>query len=93
MTIYTLAYDLRKEQTSEDYKPLWAELERLGGLRTQYSLWLLDLNNTAKEVHDHFKGYLDSNDRLWVSELTKNNYYSNAIGGTNDWLAAHPPQR
>lgn len=93
MTIYLLAYDLRKEQTSADYEPLWAELKRLGGHRTQYSLWLLDLNNTAKEVHDHFKRYLDSDDRLWVSELTKNHYYSNAMAGTNDWLAAHPPQR
>ena len=93
MTIYTLAYDLMKEQTSDDYKPLWAELKRIGVHRTQFSLWLIDLNNTAKEVHDHFKGYVDSNDRLFVSELTKNKHYSNAIAGTNNWLASHPPSR
>lgn len=94
MTIYLLTYDLLKEPDSEDYKPLWAELKRLGGHKVQYSVWLLDLtNDTAKQVHDHFKGYVDSNDRLWVSELVSNYWCSNAISGTNDWLAAHPPRR
>ena len=93
MTIYLLAYDLMKEQNSDDYKPLWKELGRLGAHKTQYSLWLLDVTNTAKELHDHFKGFVDSNDRVWVSELTKNHYYSNAIAGTNNWLTAHPPSR
>jgi hypothetical protein len=49
MTDYALAYDLVKEQSSHDYEPLWAELKRLGGHRTEYSLWLINVNNTAKE--------------------------------------------
>ena len=93
MTTYVLAYDLRNEKDSYDYEPLWEELKRLGGHKTQYSLWLIALNNTAIEVHDHFKNYLDNDDRLWVSELTKKNYYSNSIKGTNDWIKNNPPAR
>jgi CRISPR associated protein Cas2 len=93
MTDYAIAYDLIKEQSSHDYEPLWAELKRLGGHRTQYSLWLVNLSNTAKEVHDHFKAYLDQDDRLWVLELTKSHYYSNAMSGTNNWLNNNPPSR
>lgn len=93
MTSYVVAYDLVKESSSHDYGPLTKELERLGGHRTQYSLWLVNVANTAKELHDHIRGYLDKNDRLWVLELTKSHYYSKAMAGTNDWIAKNPPSR
>ncbi|WP_192181689.1 CRISPR-associated protein Cas2 [Mesorhizobium amorphae] len=93
MTSYTVNYDLRNEDNSFDYEVLWDELKRLNGHKTQYSMWLVAVNNTAKELHDHLKSFVDSNDRILVSEITKNNYYSNAIGGTNGWLASNPPGR
>jgi hypothetical protein len=93
LTTYTVTYDLRNESGSQDYEPLWAELKRLGGHRTQYSMWLVNVSNTPKELHDHIKGFLDKDDRLWVAELTKLNHYSGAISGTNDWLTKNPPSR
>jgi hypothetical protein len=50
MTTLVFTYDLRKEETSADYKDLIDEIERLGGHRHQKSAWLLDPNNTAKEA-------------------------------------------
>jgi hypothetical protein len=91
MTIYLVAYDLVKESSGRDYEPLWDELKRLDGHKTQYSLWLLDVSNTAKEVVEHFKKYVDSNDRIWASRVTKDHFYVNAMPGTNDWLSKHPP--
>ncbi|MEG6507742.1 CRISPR-associated protein Cas2 [Methyloligella sp. 2.7D] len=93
MTSYLLSYDLMNETGSADYEPLFEELKRWDAQRTQYSVWLLADNSTAKEVHDHFKRHLDSDDRLWVTEIVKNKYYSNAISGTNAWLAENPPTR
>jgi hypothetical protein len=93
MTAYHLVYDLRNESGSQDYEPLWAELRRLKAHRTQYSMWLVNASNSAKELHDHFKKFLDKDDRIWVSEITKSYHYSNAIAGTNDWLAKNPPSR
>ena len=93
MTSFLLAYDLVNESGSHDYQPLWDELKKWGGQKTQYSLWLVADNSTAKAVHDHFKGFLDKDDRLWVAELVRNNYYSNAISGTNKWIAENPPDR
>jgi CRISPR associated protein Cas2 len=90
VTTYTVSYDLIK---SKDYQALWDELERLKGHRTEESYWLVAVNNTAKELHDHLKSFVDNDDRVWVSELTKNHYYSNAKGGTNDWLKKNPPAR
>src|SRR3546814_19677 len=90
MTTFTVTYDLIK---TKDYKKIWDELERLGGHRTCESYWLVSVNNTAKELADHLKKYMDSDDRVWVSELTKNHHYSNAKAGTNDWLKKNPPAR
>lgn len=90
MTTYTIAYDLIKRK---DYQSLWDELKRLGAHRTQDSYWLISVNNTAKELHYHLKKFVDSDDRIWVSELTQNHYYANALAGTNDWLSKNPQLR
>ena len=52
MAVYLVAYDLIKRK---DYPKLLEELERLKAHKTQYSLWLINLNNTAKEVVEHFQ--------------------------------------
>ncbi len=93
MTSYLLTYDLRQEADSHDYGPLIDELESLGAQKTLYSVWLIAVDNTAKELHDHFQKYLDSNDRLFVLELTKNHYYSGVISGTTKWIKDNPPYR
>lgn len=77
---------------SEDYEPLWDELKRLDAHKTQLSLWLVNVNNTARELVDHLKGFVDSNDRLWATRLHRGEYhFVNAMGGTNKWLTDNPP--
>lgn len=91
MTVYLVIYDLNKEESSADYKPLLDELRRLGCHRFQASAWLANLDGTASEVHDHFKALMDSNDSLWVNRLSKTYTYSGARSGTKDWLRENPP--
>ncbi len=90
MTTYTVSYDLIKRK---DYPTLWNELARLGAHRTQASYWLVNVNNTAKELHDHLKSFVDADDMIWVSEFTRNHHYANANKGTNDWIRNNPPSR
>jgi CRISPR-associated endonuclease Cas2 len=90
LTTYTLSYDLNREK---DYAKLLGELRRLGAVRTQASMWLVAVNNTAKELHDHLKTFVDGDDALWISELTRNHWYSNAMTGTNDFLKTNPAAR
>jgi hypothetical protein len=92
MPVYSLTYDLVNESNSFDYKPLWKELERLNAHRTQYSDWLINLNNTPKEVVDHFQRFTDKDDRVMATRLRPNEYhYVNALPGTNAWLEKNPP--
>jgi hypothetical protein len=92
MTIFAVSYDLINEDSGHDYQPLWDEFARLKAHKTQYSMYLINLSNTAKEVVDHFKAFTDKDDRLWAIEVAKGKYhYVNAMKGTNAWLEKNPP--
>ncbi|MXP43688.1 CRISPR-associated protein Cas2 [Allopontixanthobacter sediminis] len=90
MTTFVLTYDLIK---NKDYPTLWDELEKLGAHRALDSFWLISVKNSAKEVHAHFKNFIDKDDKVWVSELTTNNWYTGANAGTNAWIKANAPAR
>lgn len=88
MAVFVVSYDLRKESSSFDYEPLYSELARLEAQKVNYSLWLINVDNTAREVVDHFKQFLDENDRLWASAVDRGRYsFVNARKGTNSWLS------
>lgn len=86
MSIYIIAYDIKNNSGSFDYDKLISNLEENGCHRIQYSTWLGNFSNSAKQVHDHFKEFLDSDDGLAVMEITNNRHYSGAKPGTNDWF-------
>jgi hypothetical protein len=45
------------------------------------------VNNTPKELVDHFKRFVHADDRIMVTRLHGSEYYYvNAIGGTNKWF-------
>jgi hypothetical protein len=69
-----------------NYEKLWSEFGRLGGVKFQDSAYFIDLNNTAKEVKDHFLQHMHDNDRLMVVEFTERPAYNKAFKGTNDWV-------
>jgi hypothetical protein len=88
-----VTYDLVKEETSDDYKPLIKNLKDNGGHRYQDSCWLVSLNNTAAQVYDHYNAMLDDNDKLFVAELVDNHKQGRNYKGTNDWIKNNPPKR
>ncbi len=67
MTVYVVSYDLL--QPGRDYATLYAALERAGARRILYSQWLLRTNQTAVQVRDALRAYIDANDRLFVNAL------------------------
>lgn len=95
MSIYLVSYDLvdEKKNANHDYKILWDELKRLKAHRTNYSLWLVNMNKTPRDVLVHFRKFVDANDRVWIAKLFNNEYtFANAMAGTNKWLENNPPE-
>jgi hypothetical protein len=91
MTVFIITYDLNRP--GQNYPDLMAELKKLEAHRALESFWLINLNNSAKEVVDHFKQFIDNNDAIWVSELVKGYHFVNAKSGTKEWLSNNPPAR
>lgn len=68
MALYFLDYDLRKQR---NYQTLYDELARCKAVRLLESSWCFNAFNTnAVGLRDHFKRFIDSDDGLWVAEVT-----------------------
>ncbi|TFI58418.1 CRISPR-associated protein Cas2 [Sphingomonas parva] len=89
MAVFLITYDLVAEKSGHDYEPLWEELGRVDAVKSQLSAWLLAANNTQKEVLDHFRTFVDDDDRLMVIQVSKKPSFSKALKGTNAFLDEH----
>jgi hypothetical protein len=70
---------------------LWDELDRLGGHKALESFYLITLKNTATQVRDHLKGFVDEDDMLMVIEFFKKPAFIKARAGTNKWSETNFP--
>ena len=84
MALFVISYDLRK---NKDYQALWDEMERLEAFKPLESVYLVDLNNSASEVRDHFKGFIDGDDGLLVIEFDTKPAAFKCKQGTAKWIA------
>lgn len=83
MPLFAISYDLIKRK---DYPRLWEEFERLGAHKPVLSLYLVNLDEAAIEVRDHFKQFIDDDDKLIVIEFSKKPTFTRARQGTNAWI-------
>ena len=67
---YLISYDLNKP--GQNYDPLYAALAASGAKRILLSQWVLSTTSSSVDVRDHFKRFVDANDRLLVCELVHN---------------------
>lgn len=87
--VYIVAYDLRKPD--RNYDDLIKELTSFGIWWHQSgSVWLIVTSKTTAEVRDYLMQFIDSNDKLFVSQI-QNNWA--AAGFTEDeyrWMKSIP---
>lgn len=88
MALFAVSYDLVKRK---DYQTLWDEFTRLGGQKVLNSMYLIELDNTAREVVDHFSQYIDEDDRLMAIEFSEKPRFTKALAGTGAWITKHFP--
>ena len=75
---YIVSYDLNKQ--GQDYSALTDELKRFGAKKILYSQWVLRHGDTScVKLRDHFWRFMDSNDRLLVTELDGDDWASNNL--------------
>jgi len=86
LTAYIITYDLGKPE--HDYSEL---REAIRGYniycQLQETAWLIVSANTPMEIRDNLKRHIDSNDKLFVSEIrAPAAWIGDYETGTSDWL-------
>ena len=65
---YLISYDLDKP--GQNYERLIARLKQHGAFRVLLSQWALNTTLTPVQLRDDLKAYVDSNDRLLVTQVS-----------------------
>lgn len=68
MALYTLTYDLRN---SRDYDKLYEKLDEFNAVKVLESTWCFKrINTTASNLRDVFKKIVDSDDGIFVCQVS-----------------------
>jgi hypothetical protein len=91
MAIYVISYDLK--QPGRNYEPLWQALRNANAVRALESLWLVEVNQTASQLREALSSFMDSNDRVFVAEITISAAWAmrNGIVPAATWLQQKRP--
>lgn len=70
--VYNVSYDLNK--AGKDYNGLHEELKKTSSwLHLLDSTWLLCTTESAQQIWERLKSYIDDDDNILIAEITKNN--------------------
>jgi len=71
--IYLISYDLHRPV--QEYEALISDIKKLGPcIKPLKSQWFAQTNLTAFQIYESLKKHLDSDDRIFINELTSNRY-------------------
>lgn len=86
MSVYSISYDLNRP--GQNYEGLIKAIEQsfAAHWHCQRSMWIVKSNRTAIQVRDLLLPHIDSNDSLFVSEVTGNCAWAGFSKAGSDWL-------
>lgn len=94
MPKYLVTYDLVGDETAREYERLIAEIEALDDfVEVQRSVWLVRTNNSAKEVRELLRSYMDRDDRLLIIRIARGSAWRNVLSGNaalKNFLSSNP---
>jgi hypothetical protein len=84
MSAFLVTYDLR--QPGRDYKRLYDRLSGWRAVHALESVWLIDAGTTAGALRDDLRGYIDTNDRLFVVEIKGATAWTTMMAGSDQFV-------
>jgi len=87
MKTFLISYDLRKQ--GRDYDSLIKAIQKLPGYTSPLkSVWFVQGEMTATNLHDFLRQYMDANDLLMVIEIaSKADWHATLEKKQIDWMA------
>lgn len=80
MKTYIITYDLNKE--GQNYQWLINKIQEYKYIHPMKSVFFIKSNSTSTEINNILLDYIDTNDRLFISEVTSNR---NWLLTQDDW--------
>jgi hypothetical protein len=85
MAAYLVTYDLN--QVGQNYDCIIKKLEAYPThWHMQKSVWIIQTDATAYQVAEHLESCLDSNDNLFVTQVTANSAWSGFSDQASNWV-------
>lgn len=87
MKTYLISYDLTKPESSPEYTQLIQMIKTANfWTKPMKSFWLIKTDLTSLDIIKQLKSVTDENDKIYVTEVTKNWTSSNLAEKTVNWL-------
>lgn len=67
MSKYCISYDLNENH--KDYDGLISAIREYDYIKALYSTWFVKSNDTAQDIYNHLKPYIDNDDHLFVIKV------------------------
>lgn len=67
MSKYCISYDLNENH--KDYDGLISAIKEYNYIKALYSTWFVKSNDTAQDIYNHLKPYIDNDDHLFVIKV------------------------
>lgn len=85
MTTYMIGYDL--SLPGQSYEPLHKEIKRLGDCwHCLDSTWIVNTTLKSEQIRDRLLPYIDKNDSILVSLISRDAAWSGFNPACSDWL-------
>ena len=85
MKVYLISYDL--VAPGRDYTRLFEAIKGYGTwCHVLESTWLVSTTQSAAQIRDHLRQFIDSNDRLFVARLSGESAWHNLSDERAEWL-------
>lgn len=88
MNTILISYDLIDHESSQTYKTLIEQIEKYPDwCKPLESFWLVKTSSSASEVRDALKAFIDSDDKLFVADVTGDGWASKGLAQKiNEWI-------
>lgn len=87
MALYLIDYDL--SNPGQNYDDLIAAIKNYSWAKICKSSWAVSSSDSASTIRDNLKSYLDTNDRLFVGELSGTWASQGLPKEVTEWLKKH----
>ncbi|HYC44848.1 MAG TPA: hypothetical protein VED01_05115 [Burkholderiales bacterium] len=86
--VYLITYDLNK---AKDYPKLYEAIKSIGEWARDPdldSVWFVSTSLTAQSIYDRLRPHIDSDDRLFITQLHRGTHQGWLAKATWDWINA-----